>query len=52
MKNAIRLSLILLLAVCLDFMLISLERHFGICQMVYRNDVQEYNLYNKQYDQK
>ena len=51
MKNIIKLNIliiILILAMFMDFLMISMEKHLG----VYRNDLQEYNLYNQQNDKK
>ena len=42
------LLIILLLAMAIDLLMISMEKHLG----VYRNDLQEYNLYNQQYENK
>jgi hypothetical protein len=48
LNNILIILLIVILAMFLDFFMRAVERHYGICDcVVYRNDMQKYNLYSK-----
>jgi hypothetical protein len=48
LNNILMLLLIVFLALFLDFFMRTVERHYGIGEcIIYRNDLQKYNLYPK-----